>query len=176
MTRDEFKTWADDFRLRFPDTGLWISKLSREARDVWFSDVFAALDLRDCLAVNCKLMADPSELEGYNRERIPGIYIKRCAQMRHDRAKREDHTKQRMQRGAGFFGGDGVVDADSGMRVCLVEARKFRDEVLRKDFIDQWFDKAEPVRTALEFVGGDESQLKTAEELNRYQNNFASSR
>lgn len=169
MTRDEFKTWADDFKARFPETGLWMSKLPKETRDVWFSDYFAELELRDCLAVNHLLVQQPEDIDGFKRERIPGVFVKRCQQVNYTRQQREEKVRRHKSHGGGFFapGNPQAVDSRSDMLACLQQAEQIVDEYRRKDFIDQWFDERDPIRTAREWCDNDESQLK-AVKVNRF--------
>lgn len=94
MTRDEFRSWYTDFAARFPDTGDWLSKLSAETRDLWFTDVFAHLDLSDCRAANIRLM-ETGELEAWKRERIPAIVSKTAGEIAWQRNQRQEQIKQR---------------------------------------------------------------------------------
>lgn len=88
MNRTEFKEWLDHFRLRFPATGEWMAGLATGTIAAWFEDVFATLELRDCLAVNVQLAKD-GELAAYDRERIPSIFIRRAQEIAHERRRRE---------------------------------------------------------------------------------------
>lgn len=89
MTREEFKTWADDFSKRFPASGDWLGGLSTATRQVWFEDCFSSLELRDCLAVNRQIML-AGELEAYRREHLPAIFIKGCQDLAHAREQRAE--------------------------------------------------------------------------------------
>jgi hypothetical protein len=122
MTRDEFKTWFEDFRARFPETGLWMSKLPKATRDLWFNDYFSSLDLRDCLAVNHHLMETPEALEAYNREKLPGVFLKRCQEVSYDRQHRE--SRHGLSRDAEVYAGKEHFDTSMGKILRMVEARQ----------------------------------------------------
>lgn len=93
MTRDEFADWIAHFATRFPTTGDWVLALPRATLDVWFGDVFERLELRDCLAVNVSLM-ESGEIEAWQRERIPSLFIKRCQDIAYARRQRENRLSE----------------------------------------------------------------------------------
>lgn len=94
MDRHEFQEWAADFRKRFPTTGDWLYSLPEGTRDVWFEDCFKQFELRDCLAVNLQLMQE-GELEAWQRERLPGIFIRRVPLLNYARKQRQREHEAR---------------------------------------------------------------------------------
>lgn len=96
MTRDEFKKWLNDFSKRFPSTGEWLKKLDRETLEHWFDGVWSSFELRDALAVNERMMIE-FEIEPWERERLPKIFIKRLQEQRYYRNKREEDARNRQR-------------------------------------------------------------------------------
>jgi hypothetical protein len=99
MTRDDFKDWMKDFRARFPQSGTWLYGLDRDTLRTWFDDVFSNFELRDAKAVNYQLMMGDGEIEAWQRERLPAIYIRRMQeQLFRRRAREEDAKEKRRER------------------------------------------------------------------------------
>lgn len=92
MNKSEFARWMKDFRTRFPATGNWVTGLDKETLKCWYEDVFAAFELRDALAVNEQLMTD-GELEAWQREKIPAIFIRKLQEQSWRRRQRELDAK-----------------------------------------------------------------------------------
>lgn len=107
MDRQQFKTWASDFKARFPSTGDWLINLPDDTRNLWFEEVFSMLELADCVRVNRELMKS-GELEAYQREKMPTIFFKRCQEIEYERDQvrlRRLHEKRnadRQRRGLSF--------------------------------------------------------------------------
>ncbi len=124
MTPKEFLDWMADLGRRFPQTGEWLKAQPPETRAAWYDDVFAGIEYRDAVAVNQLLMRGQGDIEAWQRERIPAIYIKRTAELRYDREQRTAATKSREEQPQ--LSGT-RRSFDSGMRRVLARIeRQFR--------------------------------------------------
>lgn len=152
MTAEEFAKWLTDFGRRFPDAGAWLRE-KRATQDIWFKDCFSSLELTDCVAVNMQLMASGRLNESWNRDRIPSIYLKRCAEIRHDRLQRiRDRELAQEAKARGCVRQRGSYEAEMrSMRACAREVCKL-PKYMRRRFIDQYFDDEQPVLTAEAWV------------------------
>lgn len=152
MTKADFVKWLSDFTKRFPDVGTWLSS-KPQTLEIWFDDCFASLELTDCVAVNMQLMASGQLNESWNRDRIPAIYLKRCAEIRHDRLQRvRDRELAREAKARGCVRQRGSYEAEMrSMRACVREVCKL-PKYMRRRFIDQYFDDEHPVLTAEAWV------------------------
>ena len=161
MTEQEYQSWIKDFSNRFPDIGAWLKSKPATLR-LWYDDCFSGFDLADCRAVNIQLMHDGALTENYNRDRICAIFIKRVAEIRHNRVKRVEETRlaqeAKRRKGVAYR----PLEAVGGNRstfACVNEVVKLPHH-LRRAFIDQYYDAADPVTRAEDWIE-DESELIT---------------
>ena len=121
MTRDEFKTWGFDVLKRLPETGRYVTELPRDTRDCWFEDVFANLELRDCIAANQRLMS--TGIKAFDRERLPAIISGHAQAIAFERRERErvvaERKRRRLQRGI-LFDDAAAESFDPLMRRCFI--------------------------------------------------------
>lgn len=155
MDRSEYQAWAMDFAKRFPKSGEWLFALPADTRNCWYDEIFAALELRDCLDFNRELMAS-GDLQAFQREHIPAIVRDGARKIRHERTK-DDHKEREWQRKQRQRGGDtfATITNDEIMgpafRNVTAKMQEWRNENgnerVPNDLIHQWteeeFEKAQ---------------------------------
>ena len=150
MNRNEYTKWANDFRKMLPDTGAWLFARTQETRDFWFDEVFSKLDLADCQAATLKIMDEP--IPATQRERIPAIISKHCAEICYQRRENARRTHER-KRTRQVRQGNGCVsytaNFDAGMKRAynglLDYMREYRTEnqtdYTPPELVSAWIDE-----------------------------------
>lgn len=144
MNQSEFKTYMNDFRLRFPDAAEWIGNFP-ETLQVWFEDCFAALELEDCLQAN--VMLQNSE-DDFRWGRLPRVVMKVVGRIVENRYRREANERTM----ADSVGKTGRSSGKMKKALESIEAlRKQRQESGNpvepqelKSLVDQWFSLNDP--------------------------------
>lgn len=150
MTRNEYARLLEDLGRRMPSLGEWVQRLPDETLELWFVEVFEALDYEFCLTVNGELMRGDHDVAGFKRDRLASVFIKRVAEL--DWARRERLAKRQAARNAS--GAHGLVVDDPVMgrayRSTCFRIRKYRhengklpDEKVIKKWAREEFDNAE---------------------------------
>lgn len=131
MTQNEFRQWRDDFCTRFPDAGAWVVADERASlRELWYREVFYAIDLRWALAANAAMMAGVVErFNDFAKDQIATLISKAARELKakhesaeRDRQRRDSHRIPRQARGAAVMAQTlaAALRAPHGQRAAIV--------------------------------------------------------
>ena len=102
MTREEFNTWAEDVRRRWPELGGWLRSQPRNTLDTWL-EALEPIAIRDALAANLALFTG-DEIRPYDRDRFVPAVLKRSQEIyyrRQDRMRRaQERADDKQQQGS----------------------------------------------------------------------------
>ena len=146
MTEQQFKAWCNEVGKLLPDTFAWMNR-NQATVAYWFDEIFKDLDYDVCMSVARQLWMEG--VAAFDRERIPGMVVKRHGEILHSRRERyhKAQERRRMDEGDGSFYGDPI------MRHAMSEAAKLNHNPARRAaFVDQLIEKeSEAIQTAEEF-------------------------
>lgn len=127
MTKGDFLRWMNDLSVRVPELGGYVKGLPKETLCMWYDDAFQDIDIQHALLVNYEIMRGEHEVDGFRRQRLCGVFVKRCGQMRARALERENATGVRV-RGSSIDETLEKAGCGSAYRTVIDKMQGWRDE------------------------------------------------
>ena len=125
MTKQEFKSVIKYLSTMLPDLGTWIQSVPLETIDLWFTDVFATLELHDVRAAISAMAFEG--LKSFDRDRLPFILSKSAQDIAFERTQRQGAVLERERRTHEKAVGR-EIRATGQYKELLIGMAKYRDE------------------------------------------------